>query len=178
MGLHRLRVDAADVDELVVIAIDEIALEVEHIGEAAGKASSEVDAGTPEYAHDTAGHVLTTVVSRSLDDSNGARITHGKALAGDAGRVQVPARGAVETGVAHDDGFVRHITGIARRAQDNLAARHSLPDVIVGIAFEIQMQTAGVPDAEALSDVTGQAYRQRRLFHSVVAPSPGDLAGE
>ena len=48
--LHGFGVDAADVDELVVVAVDEIALQVQHVGEAAGEAGAEIDAGAAEHA--------------------------------------------------------------------------------------------------------------------------------
>ena len=40
-----LRRDALDVDQLVVVAVDEVAIQVEHVGEAAREARAEVEAG-------------------------------------------------------------------------------------------------------------------------------------
>ena len=54
VGAHALGRDAVDVDQLVVVAIDEVALHVEHVGESAGESRAEVDAGAPEHADDAA----------------------------------------------------------------------------------------------------------------------------
>src|SRR5262245_62559053 len=67
MRLHRLRLNATDVDELVVIAIHEVAIEIEHVREPAREPRTEIDTGAPEHAHDTARHVLAAVIARALD---------------------------------------------------------------------------------------------------------------
>ena len=59
-----------------------------------------------------------------------------------------------------------------------MPAGHALADVVVRIAFQVQVQAAGIPDAEALSDVARETHRQRRILHAVVAPAPGDFAGQ
>ena len=48
---------------------------------------------------------------------------------------------------------------IRRRRSTMLAAGHALADVVVGIAFEIHVQAAGVPRAEALPDVAVELAR-------------------
>src|SRR5204862_4807346 len=55
------------------------------------------------------------------------------------------------------------------------AGRHALADVVVGIAFQVQVEAAGVPDAEALPGVAAAAHGERRILHAVVAPAPRDL---
>ena len=80
-----------------------------------------------------------------------AGIAHREALAGGAGGVQLAAGRAVQAGVAHDDGLARHEVGARRRLQHDPAARHALADVVVRLALELQVQAAGVPDAEALA---------------------------
>ena len=173
--LHGLGMDAADVDELVVVAVDEVALEVEHVGEAAGEAGAEVEAGAAEHAHRPSRHVLAAVVSRALDHGHRAGVAHREALAGHPGGVQLAARGAVEAGVAHDDGVLRHEARAARVAQHDAAGRHPLADVVVGIAFEIQVEPAGVPHPEALPGAAAAAHGERGPLHAVVAPAPSDL---
>ena len=75
------RRDAMDVDQLVVVAVDEIAIQVEHVGEAAGEAGAEVEAGAAEHAHHAAGHVLAAVVAGAFDHRDGAGVAHREALA-------------------------------------------------------------------------------------------------
>ena len=45
MRLHGFGVNAADVNELVVVAVDKVALEVEHIGKSSGEACAEIHPG-------------------------------------------------------------------------------------------------------------------------------------
>src|ERR1700736_5082954 len=120
--------DPADVDELEVVAIDEVALQIEHVRESAREARSEVDTGPAEHAHDTTCHVLATVITGALDDRDRAGIAHCKALARNTGGKQLAARSAVQAGVAHDDGFIVGEARIARMPQDDLAAGHSFAD--------------------------------------------------
>src|SRR5215831_3449480 len=148
--LHGLGMYAADVDELVVVAVDEITLEVEHVGEAAGEAGSEVDPGAPEHAYRPARHVLAAVIAGTLDHRHRARVAHGKTLTGNPGGIQLPARGTVQAGVAHDDGVARREACARGMAQHDLAGGHAFADIVVGIALEIEVQPAGVPHAEAL----------------------------
>src|SRR5581483_3677055 len=87
--LHGLRVNPADVDELVVVAVDEVTIEIQYVRESAREPGTEVDAGASQHADNTARHVLTTVIAGTLDDRDGARIAHGKALARDTGSKQL-----------------------------------------------------------------------------------------
>src|SRR6202042_1703534 len=96
MRLHGFGVNAADVDELMVVAIDKIALKVEHVGKAAGQSRPEIDSGPAEHAHDSPGHVLAAVISRAFDDGNRAGIAHGKTLAGDPGSEERAAGRAIQ----------------------------------------------------------------------------------
>src|SRR5262249_21151692 len=130
-----------------------------------------------ENAHGSARHVLAAVVSRALDDGDRARIAHGKALACDTGRKKIPAGRAVQAGVAHDDSLILCIPCIARVAQNDLAARHALADIVVGVTLEMQVQAAGVPHTKALPDIACQAHGQRRILHPIVTPAPRNLPG-
>src|SRR5204862_8296230 len=115
------------------------------------------------------------VIAGALEHRPRARIAHREALAGEAGGVQLPAGGAVQAGVAHDDRVLRHEARAARVAQHDPAGRHALADVVVGIAFQVQVEAAGVPDPEALPGVAAAAHAERRILHAVVAPAPRDL---
>ena len=152
VGLHGFGVDAADVDQLVVVAIDEVALQVEHIGEAAGEAGAEVDAGAPEHAHDTAGHVLAAVIAGAFDRPRWRR-----SCAPRSARRRRPAANSCPPVAPYRQvlpmmiGVVRDEARRCAAAAARCAARHAFADVVVGIAFEVQVQAAGIPDAEALA---------------------------
>src|SRR5690606_21416842 len=48
---------------------------------------------------------------------------------------------------------------------------------VVGIAFQVQVQAAGVPHAEALPRGALEAEGDGRVDHALVAVAAGDLAG-
>jgi hypothetical protein len=129
------------------------------------------------HHHDAAGHVLAAVIPCALDHGDGARVAHREALARGARGVQLAARGAVETGVAHDGRLARNEGRAAGRRQHDPARCHALADVVVGVALELQHQPAGVPYPEALADAAPEPDGDRRVDHPVVAVAPGDLAG-
>src|SRR5260370_652529 len=79
------------------------------------------------------------------------RIAHGKTFAGDAAEVALALDGAIHHGVADDDGLFRHDRRIARRLDDDAAARQALADIVVAFAFEIEGDAARQPRAERLA---------------------------
>ena len=86
----------------------EVAVVVEHVGDAAAHAGGEVAAGPAEHDDAPAGHVLAAVVADALDDGVGAAVAHGEALAGDAAEEGLAAGRAVERDVADDDVVLGH----------------------------------------------------------------------
>nr|VFK62536.1 MAG: hypothetical protein BECKUNK1418G_GA0071005_10259 [Candidatus Kentron sp. UNK]VFK70544.1 MAG: hypothetical protein BECKUNK1418H_GA0071006_103119 [Candidatus Kentron sp. UNK] len=80
----------------------EITLFIQHIGNAAAHASGEVASGAAENNDDPAGHVFTAVIADAFDNSNSPGVAGGEAFSGNAPEVALPARGAVENGVADD----------------------------------------------------------------------------
>src|ERR1017187_8437681 len=67
MDSHAFGRDPVNIDQLMVVAIDEIALHVEHVGESSGEAGPEIDPGATEDAYHSARHVLAAVVPGALD---------------------------------------------------------------------------------------------------------------
>src|SRR5690606_20721210 len=70
-----------------VAAPGEISLLVEHIGNAARHAGSEIAPGAAEHDNDAAGHVFAAMIADAFDNCDRTRIPHGKALAGDAAEI-------------------------------------------------------------------------------------------
>ena len=162
----------------MVVAVDKAVVLVEHVGEAAGHARSEVGAGGTEHGHQAAGHVFAAVIAHALDHGKSARVAHREPLPGPAGREQPAAGGPVQTGVAHDRGGLGGKGGAVRRPQHDFAAGHALAHVVVGIAVQGKFQAAHVPGAEALAGDAVQLEAHRRLGHALVAPAAGDLAAQ
>ena len=178
LRLHGLRLQAADVDQFVVVAIDKIALQVEHVGKAAGETGAEVHPGAPEYAHRAARHVLAAVIAGPFDHRDRAGIAYREALAGDSGGIERAAGGAVQAGIAHDDGVFGDEARARRMAQHDPPRCHALANVVVGIALEVEVQAAGVPDAKTLTGDAAAAHRDGRVLHAVVAPAARDFSGD
>src|SRR5262245_9173478 len=129
-----------------------------------------------KHHHDPAGHVFAAMVAGPFDHRDGARVTHCEALAGDAAEIALALDGAVQHGVADDDRFLRLESAIGRRPDDDAAARETLADIVVGVAFELEGHAAREPSAEALAGRSGQAHVNGVVRQAVVAIALGDLA--
>src|SRR5207249_10979127 len=90
-----------------VAALHEFAVEVEHIGGAAGHSGGEVASGDAQDGDRPPGHVFAAVVSDAFDDGGGAGVAHGETLAGRTAQIRFPGDCAVENDVARDDVFGR-----------------------------------------------------------------------
>src|SRR5580692_8756240 len=136
---HAFGRHAVYVDQLMVVAVDEVALHVEHVGESAGETSAEIHARAPEHTDHAARHVFAAMVPRSLHHGQCAGIAHGEAFAGSACGVEFTAGGAVQTGIAHDHRVARHEARADGRLQDDFSRGHALAHVVIGFALEMQM---------------------------------------
>ena len=116
------------------------------------------------------------MIAGAFDDGAGPGISYRETLARLARGKQLAAGRAIEAGIAHDNGVFRHELREPRVAQNELAAGHSLTHVVIGVAFEVQVQAPGIPDAKGLPDITRQPHHERCVVHAVVAPASGDLA--
>ena len=177
VGLHDLRMNTVYVDEFVIVKVEKVALHVEDEGAAAGHAGAEVDPGLAEYRHCAAGHVLARVIPDAFHHGDRAGVAHRESFAGDAGRVESSPGGTVETRVADDHRILGAEPAPAGRPDDELAAGHALAHVVVGVALQVHVQPARVPDAEALTGGPGEAHDEWVLGHAVVTVAPRDLAG-
>ena len=92
----------------------EVAVFVEHIGDAARHAGREIAAGLAEHDHDAAGHVLAAMVAGALDHRDGAGIAHREPFARDAAEIALARDGAVQHGVADDDRLFRRDPAMRR----------------------------------------------------------------
>ena len=111
LARHRLEIDHGE-----VAAPLEVAVLVEHVGDAARHAGGEIAAGRAEHHHHAAGHVFAAMVAGAFDHGDGAGVAHGEALAGDAAEIALAGDGAVQHRVADDDRLLRHDARVCRRA--------------------------------------------------------------
>ena len=118
------------------------------------------------------------VVADALDDRDGARVPHAESLPGGAGAEQLASGCPVEHGVAHQAG----IAGVGRRGRDHdPAAAHRLPDVVVRLPLERELDAGDEEGTEALSGGTleagSDAAGRRRRPHRV-CDRPGETRSD
>src|SRR5690606_31841331 len=151
---------------------------IQHVGETARHAGAEVVAGIAEHSDAAASHVFTAVITRAFHHGVRTGVTHPETLTGGTGREQPAAGGAIQAGVADDGGFLALERAAFRRTDHQLAAGHALADVVVGIAFDVHVQAAGIEHTEALAGGADKTHLDRRLFHAEVAVTAGDFTGQ
>src|SRR6478736_4763214 len=135
-------------DERHEVVVDEPLVRVEEKRLAAGHPGAEVATVRAEDDDRAAGHVLAPVVADALNDRKCARVAHGEPLAGRAGAEELAAGRAVEHGIAEE----ARIADVARRGRDDdTAAGHRLPDVVVRLADEPEVDAGREERAEALA---------------------------
>ncbi len=104
------------------------------------------------------------MIARALDDGHRPRVPHAEALAHTARDEELAAGGAVRDGVARQHGL-RCAVGGEWFDRDHAAA-HALGDVVLGLAFEGELDAVLEKGAEALpgaaAEVAAVARRERR----------------
>src|SRR5690606_38997089 len=142
-----------------------------------GHARADVVTRPTHQAAHAAGHVFTAVVASALGGRVTAGVAHGDPRTRNPRHGQLDTGGAIQAGVADDGGLFRAEGTARRRSDDQLAAGHALADIVVGVPFQVHVQSAHVPYPEALSGSALEAEGDWRGSHALVAVTPGDLAG-
>src|SRR5690554_1796542 len=173
---HGFRIDAMNLDQLMVVAIHERAILVEYIGKATGHAGTKIDAGLPQHADQPTGHILAAVIPGSFNHRMGAGVAYRETLSGTAGGKQLATSGAIQAGVTNNRGLVTLEPTALGRYDDNFAAIHAFTHVVVGISFQVKVQAACIPYAKALPGHTAEAQRDRSTFKARFRVTPGNLA--
>src|SRR5207249_5607084 len=130
----------------------ELGVGVPDEGHAAGHARADVVADVAEHHDDAPGHVLARVVTHALDHGGRPGVAHAEALARRPGDEHLAAGRAVEAGVAREHGGA---VVVGRRPDDQAPAGHALPDVVVGLAVQLELDVVGAGGAEALAGRPG-----------------------
>src|SRR4051812_19541034 len=159
-ALHGLHVvggeQRLELYELLVAPGEEGAVSVEHIRDASAHASSEVPSGAADHQDTALGHVLTPVVTHTLDHRHRTAVAHGESLAGNSRDVGFAARGAIQTDVADDDVLVGGEGRRRRRVDDQLASAQTLAPENVRITLYRQRDAARDERAQTLSRPTAE----------------------
>ena len=148
----------------------EVAVGIEHIGDAAGHAGREVASGAAEHDGAPARHVLAGVVAHALDHGLCAAVAHAEAFRALAAEERPPAGGPVQRNVADQDVVGRDERARARRIHDQVAAGEPLADVVVAVALELERDAAGEKRAEALAGRARELDVDRVRRQAALAP--------
>src|SRR6266513_320249 len=169
------RVEAADRHHLQITARLEHAPLVEDVGDAVRHAGGEVPADGPQYGDHAARHVLAAMVAGAFDHRHGAGVPHSKSVARGPGREQSTGRRAIQRRVAYQN--TSRISGTTKWPDHNLAATQALADVVVRLAFEVQVHARQRKGAEALAGAAVKA-QPNRLAGPRAAVDARDLTGD
>jgi len=116
------------------------------------------------------------MVARAFDNGDRARVADGEALAGDAAEVAFARDRAIEDRVADDDRLFRNDLRGRRRIDDKTAARQSLADIVVRLAFKLERDAMSDPRAEALAGRALELHMDRVVRKTAMAMGLGDGA--
>src|SRR5690348_4634621 len=180
IGIDRtvLALERLELDHRGIAARLEVAAFVEHVGDAAAHAGGEIGARVAEHGDDAAGHVFAAMRAGAFDNRHRARVAHSEAFAGDAAEIAFAADRAVKHGVADDDALVARQLAVARRIDDQPAARQALAGVVVGRAFERESDAVRQEAAERLAAGALEANVDGGVRQAGVAIAPRYFAGQ
>src|SRR5690606_41531118 len=100
VSLHGFTGNPVDFHQLVVVSVNKVLIEIQHVCKATGHTGTEVVAGVAQYGHQTARHVFAAMVAHTFDNCVSAGVTHRETLAGGTGSVQSATRCTVQAGIA------------------------------------------------------------------------------
>src|SRR5690606_18649281 len=106
----------------------------------------------------------------------GSGVAHTETLAGATSGKELAACGTIQAGIADDRRFPGFETAALGRLDNNLAAGHTLADVVVRITGEIDLQPPRIPYPEGLPGNAGQIDMDGPVRHTLVAVAPGNFA--
>ena len=155
--------DEAQFYHFHVAEIVEVAVPVPYVGHTAGHACGKVASRLSEYYHAPAGHILAAVVAYTLHYGCGTGVADGKALACTAVDVNFTACGAVKQGVACNRVFLCLEVAPYRRQDGDASATQTFAQIIVGLAFQLEVDTR---DKECPETLPGGAFELhvQRMF--------------
>jgi hypothetical protein len=88
------------------------------------------------------------VVTNTLNDGSGARVSDSETLCSHSTEEAGPASSAVQTHIADENILFCLENGSTRRVNDQAATGEALSNIIVGIAFEFQSNAWGKEGTE------------------------------
>ena len=128
-----------------------ISLHIQNIGRTAAHAGSKIASCTSQNNYRTTGHIFTTMVTNTLNNSVHATVTDAEAFTGSTADIRFTACCTIEGNFADNNIFVRIKAYIAVRIDNQLASGKSFADMVIGIALQLQRNTFRQKGAKALA---------------------------
>src|SRR3954470_7491272 len=146
-----LVLEGLEADELLVAALLERPVLVEHVGDPAAHSRSEVAAGAADYEYDAARHVLAAVIADALDDRRRSAVANGEPLADETAEERLARRRPVQDRVSCDDVLLCRERCALGRAERKCPAGEAFTDVVIRLAEERQLDSRREPGTERLT---------------------------
>mmetsp|Transcript_31062 Transcript_31062/g.56348 ORF Transcript_31062/g.56348 Transcript_31062/m.56348 type:complete len:205 (+) Transcript_31062:268-882(+) len=175
------RINFLQPHESHVASPGELAIWIIHIGNPAAHSCTKVSSRFTQYDKISARHVLGTVVTGTLDYSQGTRISHTKALACFSSEECLTSGSSVETNISND-----HIVFSDKTIINNflgweycdLSSREALSSVIIRITFHRYSNSFCKGKCKRLACMTLHLNLDRVIRQAFLSITLGDFIGE
>ena len=118
------------------------------------------------------------MIAHALDDRMSPTVAYAEPLGSTTAEKRLAASGTVEADVADEDVFLWRKSGNLRRINRQLAARKTLPDIIVGVALQLDAHPFGQKCAQALTGRTGELDADRVFRQQLLAVRLGQFVAQ
>src|SRR5262249_52361306 len=98
-----------------------------------------------------------------------------ESLTGHATDIRFPTRRAIKGNITDDNILFGHERRKLRRKDDNFASRQTLPDVVIGVAFQEEGHPLWHESAKALAGTSSKMNLDRIFGQGIRTPAPSDF---
>ena len=172
------RFDALESDKAHVALVGEFAVGIVHVCDTSAHTGGEVAASGTKDNDAAAGHVLTTVVAKALDDSRGPGVADAETFATLATEEGLTSSSTIQSDVANDDvvlGDETIIDNILLGVDSDFTTGQTLPAIIIGITLHGHGDTLGESESHGLTAVTLELELNGIIGQSFLTESRRDL---
>ncbi|CAF3597842.1 unnamed protein product [Fusarium graminearum] len=141
----------AGLNHLTVELGVEIAVYIQDVGNTTRHTSCKVATSRSKNNDATTSHVLTTVVTDTLDNGGGTGVSDGETFSSNTTEEASTSSSTVQTSVTNENVLLRLEDSRAGRVDDQSTTRQALADVIVGITLKLKCDTRSEESTERLA---------------------------
>ena len=130
-----------DLHHIHIAEIVEVVVLVPYVGNTSRHTCREVTSRLTEYDDPSTCHILTAMVTSTLQDGNGSRVTDTETLSDLTIDIHLTGGGTIESCVAGNDIFLSGKVRTGRRQDGDTSSTQSFGEVIVCLAFQFEGDT-------------------------------------